>query len=145
MASVKFSVLKMSCNRCVSILGKYAKPHPTNPCPLEKALYCGVCACYGHTPTACNRAISISQNTSKLFEVPFPSRAQCTPASIILVTDADAPVRASLIANGIIPMTCQEKGKKIQRDLIENRKRLIECLHSQGKTLMLVTPKKSYD
>ena len=135
----------MSCKRCVSILGKYAKPHPTNPCPLEKALYCGVCACYGHTPTLCNRAIAMSQNTSKLFEVPLPNIPQCQFTSPISVTDADAPVRASLIANGIIPMTCQEKGKKIQRDLIENRKRLIECLNSQGKTLLLVTPKKNYD
>jgi hypothetical protein len=144
-AKAFYNAFSMSCKRCVSILGKYAKPHPVNPCPLEKALYCGVCACYGHTPTSCKRAYDISQNKSKVFEVPLPNIPQCPFTSLISVTDADAPVRVSLIANGIIPMTCQEKGKKIQRDLIENRKRLIECLKARGQTLLLITPKKCYD
>ena len=135
-------LFSMSCKRCVSILGKYAKPHPTNPCPLEKALYCGVCAVYGHTSKGCSRAENIILNTL-VYDFPSPPLKEVEP--VIEVTDADAPIRALLIANGIIPMTCQEKGKKIQRDLIENRKRLIECLHAMNQKLVLITPKKSYD
>ena len=63
---------------------------------------------------------------------------------MITITDADAPVRAALQGNGITPMVCQEKGKKVQKDFIENKKRLIMFYKEIGLTLVLMTPKKIY-
>ena len=75
-----------------------------------------------------------------------PSLNICNPIqdNMITITDSDAPVRAALLVNNITPMTCQEKGKKIQRDFIENKKRLIHFYKIIGLTLVLVKPKQIY-
>jgi hypothetical protein len=61
---------------------------------------------------------------------------------MIEVTDTDVVIRAALIVNGIVPMTCQEKGKKVQKDFIENKKRLQAFYGGRGLTLVLIPPKK---
>jgi exonuclease I len=61
------------------------------------------------------------------------------PDIYVEISDADAPVRAALIANGITPMICQEKGKKEQKDFIENKKRLAAYVKERGKTLVFIT------
>ena len=125
------------CDICKPILGRYAKLHPSTPCPLEKALYCGRCACQGHSPARCVRKFATEQITKEAtIEIFHP------PDMYIEIPDADGPVRAALIANGITPMTCQEKGKKEQKDFIENKKRLAKYAKGKGKTLILVSPMK---
>jgi len=49
-------------------------------------------------------------------------------------------VRAMLIANNIVPMSCQEKGRNDKKDVKENTKRLAEFLKKRGKKLVLVKP-----
>jgi hypothetical protein len=49
-------------------------------------------------------------------------------------------VRAMLIANSVVPMTCQEKGRSEKRDVVENTTRLREFLKKNGKKLVLIKP-----
>jgi hypothetical protein len=49
-------------------------------------------------------------------------------------------VRAMLIANGIVPMACQEKGREAKKDVRENTKRLADFLKKRGKKLVLREP-----
>lgn len=137
------SLTTMTCTICTSILGIYAKAHPTRPCPLAKALRCSICAKYGHTNLRCERRHMI-ENIPNIHDE--PSLNICNPIqdNMITITDSDAPVRAALLVNNITPMTCQEKGKKIQRDFIENKKRLIHFYKIIGLTLVLVKPKQIY-
>ena len=126
------------CDICTPILGRYAKLHPSTPCPLEKALYCGLCACQGHSPARCVRKFATQPITTEaIVNISLP------PDIYVEIPDADGPVRAALIANGITPMTCQEKGKKEQRDFTENKKRLAKYAKEKGKTLILVSPIKA--
>ena len=55
------------------------------------------------------------------------------------ILDSEPTIRAALLANGIVPMICQKIGKDARRDYHENKKRLIEFLKKQGRTLVLVT------
>ena len=120
----------MECAKCVSILGKYAKPHPKTPCPLTKALYCGQCAVYGHALSECRR-LRIEYEFDTTYEIQI-----IEPKKDHEITNADGPVRAALLANDIVPMVCQEKGKKLQRDFIENKRRLIEFVKARGETIV---------
>lgn len=122
------------CDICLPILGRYAKKHPSTPCPLEKALYCGLCACHGHSPARCSRDAVFPDITEEA-----TVKITKIPDIYVEISDADAPVRAALIANGITPMICQEKGKKEQKDFIENKKRLAAYVKERGKTLVFIT------
>jgi hypothetical protein len=128
----------MPCTICTSILKKYAVPHPTTPCPLAKGLYCSLCAKYGHTFKSCTKVLNVPDLVDE--ELAFKKNAICD--NMIEVTDADVVIRAALIVNGIVPMTCQEKGKKVQKDFIENKKRLCAFYNSRELTLVLIPPKK---
>ena len=68
----------------------------------------------------------------------FPSKYD----TWVEVTDDDEGkcVRAMLIANNIVPMSCQEKGRSEKKDVRENTKRLAEFLEKQGRKLILVKP-----
>ena len=121
------------CDICLPILGRYAKKHPSTPCPLEKALYCGLCACHGHSPARCSRDTVFPDITEEA-----TVKITKIPDIYVEISDADAPVRAALIANGITPMICQEKGKKEQKDFIENKKRLAAYVKERGKTLIFI-------
>ena len=138
----------MACKTCSSILGKYARGHPSRPCPLGKALYCTLCATYGHTSARCKRKTAIDACPDITDDDTVLSKLGINKNVIqphmITITDADAPVRAALQGNGITPMVCQEKGKKVQKDFIENKKRLIQSYKEIGLTLVLITPKKIY-
>lgn len=123
------------CTTCKSILGKYAKPH-TTPCPLSKACYCSICAVYGHTAKRCNRTDiegGIVNENINLINSEYSEM-------MVKVTNIDGSVRAALISNGITPMTCQDKGKKVQKDFIENKKRLMEYTKTKGLVLVLISP-----
>ena len=122
------------CDICIPILRKYAKPHPGRPCSLAKSLYCARCACNGHSAARCKRRVETGDVIAADAVVEVSTQA----ANIVEVVNKDGPVRAMLMVNGVTPMVCQEKGKKLQRDLIENRRRLLEVAKGVGKTLVLV-------
>jgi len=129
------------CDTCIPILKKYAKFHPTTPCPLEKALFCSLCCVYGHSPKRCSRKevrahrAEVTPAEDAPLEVSYPTGYE-THYEIL---DSEPTIRAALLANGIVPMICQKIGKDARRDYHENKKRLIEFLKKQGRTLVLVT------
>jgi hypothetical protein len=61
------------------------------------------------------------------------------------ITDRDECIRTALFGNGITPMVCQEKGKKLQKDFLENKRRLLMHLKERGITMVLKTPRKQYE
>jgi hypothetical protein len=134
----------MACKTCASILGKYARAHPCRPCPLGKALYCSICSNYGHTRISCKFKEIIAECPDILNDNVLPEIKNVLQPCMIEITDADAPIRAALLGMGVTPMVCQEKGKKVQKDFIENKRRLIQSYKEVGLTLVLVTPKKIY-
>jgi hypothetical protein len=134
---------ELMCDVCIPILGRYAKAHTGNPCAVAKTLYCSLCATYGHSYKGCARAADRDALKSPPFSeekitVTFPSKYE----TWVEVTDDDEGkcVRAMLIANNIVPMSCQEKGRSEKKDVRENTKRLAEFLEKQGKKLILVKP-----
>ena len=134
---IGFVKSKIACINCKTILGKYAVPHFKTPCPLAKGLYCSLCAKYGHTLLRCTR--KQNYETANVLEERLAFKKNAINDTMIEITDSDPIIRAALITNGITPMTCQEKGKKVQKDFIENKKRLCAFYKNCGLTLILVT------
>jgi hypothetical protein len=58
---------------------------------------------------------------------------------LVFVSDYEKAFSAMLIANKLVPMACQEKGRFDERDYHENKSRLAEFLKSVGKKLVLVS------
>jgi hypothetical protein len=129
------------CDTCIPILKKYAKFHPTTPCPLEKALFCSLCCTHGHSPKRCSRKelrayrAEVTPPEDTPVEVSYPTGYE-THYEIL---DSEPTIRAALLANDIVPMICQKIGKDARRDYHENKKRLIEHMKKHGRTLVLVT------
>jgi len=134
------------CDVCIPVLGRRAKSHEGTQCSIAKALYCNLCAMYGHSYRACGRtALKEFRESSEIIvpEETIPIQFPAESESWVEVTDDDEGlcVRAMLIANNIVPMACQEKGRREGRDVRENRARLVEFMKRQKKTLIFVKPK----
>ena len=56
------------------------------------------------------------------------------------IPETDEALRAALIAAGVKPMICQEKGKKENKELNENKKRLQKVADKAGRKLIFVKP-----
>lgn len=56
------------------------------------------------------------------------------------IPETDDALRAALIAAGVKPMICQEKGKKENKELNENKKRLQKVADKAGRKLIFVKP-----
>jgi hypothetical protein len=56
------------------------------------------------------------------------------------IPETDDALRAALIAAGVKPMICQEKGKKENKELNENKKRLQKVADKAGRKLVFVKP-----
>lgn len=54
------------------------------------------------------------------------------------VPETDEAVRAALLMVGVKPMICQEKGKKENKELTENKKRLQVVADAAGRKLVFV-------
>ena len=124
------------CDICVAILGKYADVHPKTPCPVGKALYCGLCAKYGHSRAKCpckRNLVATIHETDTL----YPVDQDLLPKNAFTVSDDESCIKAALIVNGGTPMICQEKGKRERREYNENKKRLVELVKSKGQALVL--------
>ena len=134
------------CDTCISVLGIGARPHPGKPCVVAKTLYCSLCAVYGHSYKKCPEA-----ELKKFRESAPKTPYKAEPVNInppanydkwveVGEEDDGKCVRAMLIANNIVPMSCQEKGRSTKKDVKENTKRLADFLKGRGKTLVLVKP-----
>jgi hypothetical protein len=127
------------CDTCLSILGKNARSHGSKPCILAKSLYCNLCSVYGHSFSGCKKSKLKAFRASEgplveeklLYDVP--------DSTLVFVSDSEKAFSAMLIANKIVPMACQEKGRFDERDYHENKRRLVEYLKSIGKKLVLVS------
>lgn len=130
------------CEICRPVLTRYAKPHSGVPCPLEKALYCPLCATYGHSPKRCReQGLRLARRQEAPVEDPIVEVTRAATESMWLeVADTEPAIRATLLANGVQPMICQEKGRKEQRDYHENKQRLRDLCAKTGMKLVLVTP-----
>lgn len=62
--------------------------------------------------------------------------------STVYVTDDDEGqcIRAMLVANNIVPMACQEKGRREGRDIRENKQRLINFMKRRNKKIVFLEP-----
>lgn len=130
------------CDICRPVLARYAKLHPGVPCPLEKALYCPLCATYGHSPKRCQEhALRAARRQEVAVEEPIVKVTRhANEAAWLEVADCEPAIRATLLANGVQPMICQEKGRKEQRDYHENKQRLQTLCVKTGMKLVLVSP-----
>ena len=125
------------CDICWPVFGKKARRHPTTPCPLAKALYCTVCASYGHKVSACvlRREFVAEPATETLYPVdPVPD---VLTGKVFIVADDETCIKGALIVNGVTPMICQGKGKRERKEYRENKKRLIDLAAAHGSTLIL--------
>jgi hypothetical protein len=134
------------CEVCIPILGRHAKSHENRNCAFSKTLYCSLCAVYGHSYKRCSQvALKKFRESAEIIieEEPIPIQIPSGSESWVEITDDDDGlcVRAMLIANNIVPMTCQEKGRREGRDIRENRTRLIEFMKRHKKTLVFIKPK----
>ena len=133
----------MHCRDCRSIIRTSAnREHTEKRCPILRNTYCSTCCVYGHSLSTCTNPIESCPNIDSSFDENCKLVKNPYNESMILVSNTDSCVRAALIANDIVPMTCQEKGKKVQRDFIENKKRLMTFLKNKDLTLVLMNPKK---
>ena len=134
------------CDICIPILKRRAKFHPGKPCVVAKTLYCSLCAVYGHSYKRCcetdTKAFRESAPAEPLIQDPIQIDFPADFADQVEVGEEDDGkcVRAMLIANNIVPMSCQEKGRNDKKDVKENTKRLAEFLKKRGKKLVLVKP-----
>jgi hypothetical protein len=126
------------CDVCIKILGKNATKHKANACILAKTLYCNVCCVYGHSPLSCPAVSlkSLRETAGPLQEVPLDFDDN---PDYIEITDCERSFSAALIANKIVPMACQERGRLEERDYHENKERLFNFLKSINKKLVLIS------
>ena len=131
------------CDICIPVLGRRAKWHPGKPCVIAKTLYCSLCCVYGHSYKSCKETeLKAFRESSEIVapEEPVPIEFPEGSETWVEVTDDDEGVcvRAMLIGNNIVPMACQEKGRREGRDVRENKARLIEFMKQRGKILIFV-------
>ena len=56
------------------------------------------------------------------------------------IANDETAIRAALVANDVVPMICQEKGKRELKEYRENRRRLADLCQARGRRLVLVGP-----
>ena len=135
----KMADTSQPCVACRRTLGRLVKPHLPSACPLKKILYCGVCSIRGHSPGTCPNSQAkqlreISIDASSLENVVEEEPLQ----PIVEVPASEEALRAFVSAFGGKPMICQEQGKKVGRELEENKKRLKSLLKPYG--IIVTTP-----
>ena len=154
------TILSQKCTACRQVMGSLVKAHTLERCPMQKALYCGLCAIYGHSPDDCPDIGAAAFREPEFMEqlVPPSLLAQfnittLTPLrgkpleripdftvhqKIVQVAETEDAIRAALVSYGEKPMICQGKGKREKRELIENKKKLQKIMTAAGKRLIFV-------
>jgi len=94
---------------------------------------------YGHGPVNCpKKAMKAFRESDGIYKEERLTY-EIPETNLIEVSDSEQAFSAMLIANKIVPMACQEKGKLDERDYHENKQRLIEFVKSVGKKLVLIS------
>ena len=57
---------------------------------------------------------------------------------LLEIPETNEGLRAALIAAGVKPMICQEKGKKENKEIMENKRRLQKVADKQGRKLVFI-------
>ena len=146
-----------NCKQCSGILGRLVKRHLPDACPLIRGSYCGVCASYGHSPSNCPDGVTLAHREPQYIEqlIPpslleqygiesrtvlpaFTASVKAANERIMEVPETDDALRAALLAAGVKPMICQEKGKKENKEIIENKKRLQKVADKIGRKLVFI-------
>lgn len=149
--------LPATCTTCRPVLGRLARRHAPDACPLLKGSYCGMCASYGHSPATCPDRITRSFREPQFVEQLMPSTlleqygiTTCTPLpalvgkaaplppAILEIPETDEALRAAVLAAGGKPMICQEKGRTEKKELAENKKRLQKLADAKGQRIVFV-------
>jgi hypothetical protein len=86
-------------------------------------------------PASLMEEYSINTKTPLMTAPLFSGAAQ---EVLMEVPDTDEAVRAALQMVGVKPMICQEKGKKENKDFIENKKRLQKVADEAVRKLIFV-------
>ena len=119
--------------------------------------YCGLCASYGHTQSSCPDILRQAYREPQYLEQLVPPSLLETygitsrtilpgcpilhvkPADHLMeITETDEALRVALTAAGVKPMICQEKGKKENKEIIENKKRLQKVADKAGRKLVFI-------
>lgn len=151
-----------ACTACRATLGGLVKRHTADKCPLTAGSYCGLCASYGHSPSACPDAHTAAYREPHFLEQLVPATlleeynvrsrtmlADCPVATLPSeeavweVPETDEALRAALNTLGIKPMICQEKGRKEAREITENKKRLQKAADAKGIKIVYIGAKKA--
>ena len=85
-------------------------------------------------PPSLMETYGISTRTP-LLSNPTPEKAA---EWLLEVPETDEALRAALVAAGVKPMICQEKGKKENREITENKKRLQKVADRLGRKLVFI-------
>ena len=159
-ALIPYCTLRMStpCTSCRGVLGSLTLPHTVDKCPLSKLRYCGICAIYGHNEHNCPDQDAMKHREPLYLEQLIPSSLiadyniqsqtmittkpplRVPQKPIMEVPETEEALRAALVAAGVKPMICQEKGKKEKKEIIENKKRLQKVADIYGRKLVFVKP-----
>jgi hypothetical protein len=146
------------CTQCRPTLGRLVKRHAPDACPLLKGSYCGLCASYGHSPSTCPDTFTQQFREPQFLEQLIPAglleqygvvtaTPLCRTAAAVVpppadkfleIPENDEALRAAVLAAGGKPMICQEKGKKENRELKENKKRLQKLADAKGQKLIFI-------
>ena len=128
------------CDVCRPILGRTAKNHAGKPCILGKVLYCNLCSVYGHSPSQCPKTAmkQLREEPVRAEELVEEPLVYSAPEKWIEISDSEQAFSSMLIANKIVPMACQEKGKLDERDYHNNKERLMNLVESTGAKLVLL-------
>jgi hypothetical protein len=133
------------CDRCIPILGARARAHPNKECVVARTLYCSLCCVNGHSEVGCpEKELRQFRESSNIIveEVLIINIFPKDFESTVYVTDDDEGqcIRAMLVANNIVPMACQEKGRREGRDIRENKQRLINFMKRRNKKIVFLEP-----
>jgi len=155
-------MMSENCKHCKQVLGRMVKPHLPDACPLLKGSYCGLCACYGHSPGTCPDRLTqayrepvyleqlVSASHLEQYGITSQTKLPTTDQRleeakaaerIMEVPETDEALRAALTAAGVKPMICQEKGKKENKEINENKKRLQKVAEQKGYKVVFLPAK----
>ena len=145
------TLAKKACTACWSTLKGLVKAHDAAFCPLKKGFYCGVCACYGHSPATCPDTLTnlyrqpmfVEQliPPSALEEYGITSRTPLKPMALpanrvppMVIPETSEGLRAALISIDVKPKICQ--AQNVAEEIRINKVRLQES----GRELVFVDP-----
>jgi len=141
------------CDNCVSTLKHLVKPHDVKRCPLKRALYCGVCATYGHSPAGCPDTVTQMFREPHYMEQLIPPSLMAeygitsrTPIGALAKAEESLPpmcltettesLRAALTSIDVKPKICQAQNSK--EEIKVNKARLITEMEAVGRKVEFI-------